>query len=635
MASLVLGAVGAGVGFLVGGPLGAKIGFSIGSALGGGLGGEKIEQEGPRLTDLKVQASTYGTMIPITYGTVRITGNVIWSTDKLETVTTEESGGKGGGGPEVESTTYSYRISCAIALCEGEISGLIRIWANGKLIFDGDNAGPSFTVYNGTETQTPSPLMEGYLGAGNVPAYRGLSYIEFADFQLAEFGNQIPNFSFEITRGPAVVAPVVNIPHVSDAFHFGYEAYSGKYALAISGTGGLGDFTNKVGLMDITTGQVQVLYENYTTETFKQYVASCYVGTGLSATGPILIDELWITSRSSDPNVYVHQGDSGQLLTSFDTKNTSSEKIEYIKSIDKVCVIPTNVASTAYFYEPGELGGAVAYITFEGFTTEHRLVKDEDTQCVVFLDINTTTSTNIYFANLAFLAKDEFQTDPLTGEIVLTEEVIPIKYSSADRNSAAIKGNCFDSKRTRFVFYTPTAASGEFITIDVTDPDVPIYTQHAVFTATGGSGHRMIYLKTIDRYYILPASGNVAYIINPNDFTLESTVDYAAIGPDVEYVTAASTLDYAPYIQYRNKLYLSNEDGVSIISLPAFTAEGVPLSFIVEDLCIRAGLSAEDVDVSELSDTVLGFTVSNLGSARSAIEALQTAFFFDAVESQQ
>ncbi len=57
------------------------------------------------------------------------------------------------------------------------------------------------------------------------------------------------------------------------------------------------------------------------------------------------------------------------------------------------------------------------------------------------------------------------------------------------------------------------------------------------------------------------------------------------------------------------------------------------LSEIVRDLCLRAGLVASEFDVSSLTDEVSGYVVSERKSLREMISVLQTAFFFDAVES--
>jgi hypothetical protein len=156
-------------------------------------------QEGPRLDNLQVQASSEGASIPEIAGRVRIAGQIIWATKFKEAAATEESGGKGigGGSSSVSSTTYVYSCSFAIALCEGSIDRIGRIWADGKAM---DLAGVTMRIYTGTDTQNPDPLIEGVEGAGNVPAYRGTAYVVFDNLALERYGNRIPQFTFEVFR---------------------------------------------------------------------------------------------------------------------------------------------------------------------------------------------------------------------------------------------------------------------------------------------------------------------------------------------------------------------------------------------------------------------------------------------------
>src|ERR1700744_4674724 len=108
MASVVLRTAGSAVGNAllpgIGGAFLGNLGRSVGGIIDGKLGlGTHVE--GPRLENLSVQDSRYGAGIPIVYGTTRIAGNVIWSTDLIEASHTNSvSGGKGGGG-SVSSTT--------------------------------------------------------------------------------------------------------------------------------------------------------------------------------------------------------------------------------------------------------------------------------------------------------------------------------------------------------------------------------------------------------------------------------------------------------------------------------------------------------------------------------------------------
>ena len=163
MASLVLGVAGAALGGSIGGTVlgvsAATIGGFVGSAVGSVVDSYLLASlqpdqrvEGTRLDSLAVTSSTEGAVIPRLYGRMRLGGNIIWATDFREEVKTEThgGGGKGGGGGEVETTEYRYYASFAVALCEGPITGIGRVWADGKLM---DTSRVQWRVRRGTESQ--------------------------------------------------------------------------------------------------------------------------------------------------------------------------------------------------------------------------------------------------------------------------------------------------------------------------------------------------------------------------------------------------------------------------------------------------------------------------------------------------
>lgn len=144
---VILGTIGAIIGgFATESPQGAMAGWSIGYALGAAAFPPKRPDlpsvQGPRLNDLRVMSADPGQPIPLTFGTCRFAGTVIWSTGLIETATTTEisspHAAKGGGGPKPGSqTTYSYSTSAAALICEGPIDGIGRIWADeAKLVRD-------------------------------------------------------------------------------------------------------------------------------------------------------------------------------------------------------------------------------------------------------------------------------------------------------------------------------------------------------------------------------------------------------------------------------------------------------------------------------------------------------------------
>lgn len=222
----------------VGGLIGSTIGGFIDNALFGST--QRLpDVVGPRLADTGVQVSTYGSTLPIVFGRVRMAGNVIWSAgireEEVRTTTEQSSGGGGkggggGGGTATQTTiTYNYYITLAIAICEGKIDEVTRVWADSKPLSQDilDSGNDKYNVYLGDETQMPDTIMQAYLGSGNVPAYRGLAYVVIKDFPLADYGNRIPNFTFEVVRtvkdSPSVEELVKDIVMIPGTGEYVYE----------------------------------------------------------------------------------------------------------------------------------------------------------------------------------------------------------------------------------------------------------------------------------------------------------------------------------------------------------------------------------------------------------------------------
>lgn len=192
MATLILGTVGR----VLGGPLGGLAGTLLGGSVDRAIFGSGPAREGPRLTDLAVQSSAYGQALPRLYGRMRVAGNVIWSSGIRESA--QHSGG-GKRGPA--TNTYSYSASFAVVISARPISGIGRIWADGKLLRDASGTylfPATVRSYTGAEDQAPDPLIVAAEGIGLAPAYRGLAYAVFDDLPLADYANRIPNLTFEV-----------------------------------------------------------------------------------------------------------------------------------------------------------------------------------------------------------------------------------------------------------------------------------------------------------------------------------------------------------------------------------------------------------------------------------------------------
>lgn len=237
MATIVLGAVGAFIGGGFGGTVlglsGAVIGRAIGATLGRavdqrllGAGSEAVQVG--RLDRLRIMGSGEGASLPLVWGKMRVGGQVIWASPFTEIVTTSGGGGKGGP-PQPTVTRYSYSVSLAVAVSEGEIAGIGRVWADGTEV---DPQALGMRVYPGSETQLADAKIAAVEGADAAPAYRGTAYVVFEDLPLEPYGNRVPQFGFEVIRhaqGPLADA----VPPFAGAIRgVALIPGTGEYALA-------------------------------------------------------------------------------------------------------------------------------------------------------------------------------------------------------------------------------------------------------------------------------------------------------------------------------------------------------------------------------------------------------------------
>lgn len=196
MATLLLTAVGT----VFGGPIGGSIGAIVGRQIDGAIFGGGRRVEGPRLKDLTVQTSSYGSALPLHFGKMRAAGSVIWATELVEHKDTASSGK---GRPSV--TTYTYTSSFAVAIGSRPIAGIGRIWADGNLLrgAGGDlKVAGKLRVHLGHGDQEADPLIAQAEGITQCPGYRGIAYAVFEDLALADYGNRIPSLTFEILADP-------------------------------------------------------------------------------------------------------------------------------------------------------------------------------------------------------------------------------------------------------------------------------------------------------------------------------------------------------------------------------------------------------------------------------------------------
>ena len=229
-----MSSVGQGLGMVAGAVVGfyvPAVGVALGASIGGMVGGyldppKGPHTEGPRLSDTAQQTSAYGVDIPRGYGSNIYAANVFWiENNRLREVSTDESvGGKGGGGGAT-TTTYAYYFTGAASLREvlpGQTVALRRLYLGGQLFYDAgsDDFGAIlasnqnsqyFTFYNGAADQLPDDRMQATLGAGDVPAFRGLAYIVFKDLPMEKYQKAIAGLQIRADLVDSTIAPASQI----------------------------------------------------------------------------------------------------------------------------------------------------------------------------------------------------------------------------------------------------------------------------------------------------------------------------------------------------------------------------------------------------------------------------------------
>ncbi len=220
MATLALSLAGQAVGGLIGGPFGATVGRALGALAGSAVDAMLFGEDRQPAAghDIRLTGSREGGVVPRAYGWNRLSGNIIWATE-LERHSGTSSGAKGLGGSSKSEDVITANF--AIALCEGEVPVMGRIWADGQLL---DTDGLNIRFYSGSTDQMPDSLIAAKQGGGNAPAYRGTCYVVFEALPLTEFGNRIPAISVEICRPAGDLEQAVTaVTLIPGATEFGYD----------------------------------------------------------------------------------------------------------------------------------------------------------------------------------------------------------------------------------------------------------------------------------------------------------------------------------------------------------------------------------------------------------------------------
>jgi len=601
MAVLALAAAGSAVGGAIGGTFlgvgAASWGWAAGSLIGQALfpqTGPDQHSEGPRFSDLKVQTSAYGAMIPILAGTPKVAGNIIWSRAIREVATpTSQEQGKGGGGQTVSQTTYRYYADFAVLIGEGECVGIRKAWIAEELKYNVSADAASSTIaasafaasqirfYPGSESQAVDPLIYADKGA-DTPAYRGSCYVVIEGMDVTDYGGRIPPMAFEVVKAGSV-ADELDITSGTAVTTTSVLDTSGKTILGRAGNiWALGAVSNTAVRLNYYAGAVA-----------STYLRSLwgYVPVGLTIDGQgffnnpggfagILHDDGTVTEYSGAPgsmgsgaslygiawtdyfNGYA-QGDSSSSanLYRFQLDDDSMQVIEVLLTASRSTHLFTNacgITGRCYVYGSTTYSHEVGYL-------------DTETESKVLLLTGTA-----YAVHGLLVSRD--------GYLWMARSGASTDVEKRDASGNLIGSVAIPSGAVSRLFESPSGLI-------------------AAWVSTGA-----------------------CYIIHPSTLEILSTSENT------------STLTPIGFTEDNRLIFWSSSGGTIYLHelepLARVTAASTPLDDFVADLCERVGLQSGDIDVTDLAtDEIDGYTIATRASVRAALQPLMAAFRFDAVES--
>jgi hypothetical protein len=164
--------------------------------MGGILGGGSNAKQHRAVGSLQFQTSQAGGVIPLIYGTTKVSPNLLDYDDFTATPSAQSGGkGKGGGGGKGGGQQYMYSASFIMGVCQGPIIGFGMAWWDKNI---GTVAGLQniSSINLGADGQAIDPYWASAHPAKAI-SYSGTANIVFANYQLGNTAT-LPNFNLEV-----------------------------------------------------------------------------------------------------------------------------------------------------------------------------------------------------------------------------------------------------------------------------------------------------------------------------------------------------------------------------------------------------------------------------------------------------
>ncbi len=551
-----------------------------------------------------------------------------------------------------------------------------------------------FTFYPGDEEQLPDPTIELHKGVGNVPAFRGLCYIVFHDRQLQnEQGLRQPNFKFEVTddyvgqcnlefSGEVVVLDeeqeppleVIVAPDPEDGWEL---APPHLYRVLQTGqTGGDGTIDRRPLNPCVPIGDPRFDDQAFWEAAYDAAVTDGYIIPGYDYENGYPVEVTSAYVRGGTPEFQFE---------------TSKVYFWLESNID-----PRDPRNT-YRYEPQYLkAGAAPYDAIGGYSSlglalDNLGIYDAGPAFPVATGIlghNPNYAAGYEIQPWQPERNYPVPTPPAYERIGGPQNIPTMAYYRESLFFARVPASPLTEGISAFSTYEQQMAwvasnIGKFGAAFYTDLDTYTFLQGVALTAGYHADADQRYTLTVDTPEAVFASGyylkGVSVIPVESDPVIPDDDPY----PDVPWqridrnwrwmmrlqqanaFNAVSSLPEPParpsgHPDYDDQAFwdavyaekVATGHMVSGLSYSSGYPQGmgwgfarvvcsnirgvgdpIPLSEIVSRICLKAGLSEEEFDASELTDEVKGYTRTRVMTARDALEPLRNVGFFDVIES--
>lgn len=651
-----------------------------------------------------VTTSAYGVAIPLGYGTVRQAGNMIWASAVQQLVDVETVGsgagtsgagkplieqgisGSGGSGSvptrrsltggvvgqvisgsiaDSQNDSTSPYISFALAFSEKLAFDYLRIFADGSLIFDKTGLKPDISVeglrvrfYPGSETQLQDPLIVADKGADNTPAYRGICYMVFEDFNTTEFNGNVPNITVEMVYAQTALRPVAVSTQLNGDLT---TITSGKFCVdwrrgyayyGVSGTDGgirrvnflAGIEDKQINACDMITGSSKQLSQS-------RFPAMSVMGDGsLVISVGTLFNSLPVVRL--DPDTLIETGRFGTADSSLGNNENGFVNSDRIAALSLrrsdggkehyAVIADTNsnnigivsIPDMNYVWHLGQVSGE----TFAGnrikAIVQGAFVEGAGEVWVLSgprYNVASSDNNFLYRIRVSEGAAYDAVNSVVTGVIVSLEATFTVADLIPDATDLDLTGGLvYDSTDDSVLLYAREDGSSD-----------RVYIKYSV--AQGG-----IAWRTTANLNSLPSSTIMHSRLRDNRFGWVTGVGDAVL---IDTSTGAVLLnhdapDFSPppagigaFDSRSNSYVAALDQGSSGEPMGRFlfergTSTEATLASIIIDLAARTDLEASDLDVSDLTTiSIPGFLVTSQATARQVIDSLTGLFLVDAFES--